>query len=298
MKSISIHLTDQCNNSCIFCVVNSHQGKKEGVNNKMIENFLKENAGKGYESVNIHGGEATVLDEFIDILKLIKKHGYPSVSLQTNARKLSEEAYAKEVYENGVKLFVISLHGKNAEEHDLITQVDGSFQEAVDGIKNVKSLGAKVRTNTVAYKGNIESLPDIANYAMDLGVDHVNISAMHPVGKAYQNFNRVVPTYTQIQQKIFDMVEACVSRNRTVTLEGFPDCMIQGYEKFQIDWEENEFKLLFHNFVLDNYATFMEKQTKKRVCSCSQCSRTKSCGGVYKEYLEFFGENEFIAVKN
>ena len=26
MKNLSIHLTDQCNNSCIFCVVDSYQG--------------------------------------------------------------------------------------------------------------------------------------------------------------------------------------------------------------------------------------------------------------------------------
>ena len=293
MKSISIHLTDQCNNSCIFCVVNSHQKRKEGVNKKMIEGFLKENAGKGYESVNIHGGEATVLEDFVDILKLIKQYGYPQISLQTNARKLADLDYAKEVYDNGVNLFVVSLHGKDAEEHDTITQVEGSFKEAVEGIKNVKCLGAKVRTNTVAYKGNIQSIPEIVELAISIGVDHVNLSAMHPVGKAYENFERVVPTYDQIREKIFEAVDVCVKHNCVVTLEGFPNCTIQGCEKYQIDWEENEFKLLYHNFVLDNYATFMEKETKKRIPACKQCTKKNICGGVYKEYLEFFGDAEF-----
>lgn len=296
MRSISIHLTDQCNNSCIFCVVNSHQKRKEGVNKKMIEAFLKENAGKGYESVNIHGGEATVLEDFIEVLRLIKQYGYPQISLQTNARKLADSNYAKEVYDNGVNLFVVSLHGKEAEEHDTITQVSGSFQEAVEGIKNVKKLGAKVRTNTVAYKGNIQSIPDIVELAINIGADHINLSAIHPVGKAYENFERVVPTYGQIQQKIFEAVDVCVKRNCVVTLEGFPNCMIQGYEKYQIDWEENEFKLLYHNFVLNNYATFMEKETKKRVPACRQCERKNICGGVYKEYLEFFGDAEFQVI--
>ena len=298
MKSISIHLTDKCNNSCIFCVVNSHKEKKEGVNKKTIENFLKDNAGKGYEFVNIHGGEATVLDEFIDVLKLIKKYDYPMVSLQTNARKLSDKNYAKEVFENGVKLFVVSVHGKNSKEHDTITQVDGSFQEAIAGIKNVMELGAKVRTNTVAYKENIESLPEIADLLIGLGVDHINISAMHPVGKAYQNFNRVVPTYTQIQKKVFEMVDYCVKHNCVVTLEGFPDCMVKGYEKYMINWDDKKIKLLFHHYVLNNYATFMEKETKQRVSSCEQCSRTKTCGGIYKEYLEFYDENEFVPVRD
>lgn len=28
-KNLSLHFTDQCNNSCIFCVVGSHKEKKK-----------------------------------------------------------------------------------------------------------------------------------------------------------------------------------------------------------------------------------------------------------------------------
>lgn len=47
MRSISIHLTDTCNNSCRFCVVDSHQGKPEKVNRDVVYKFLEENSGKG-----------------------------------------------------------------------------------------------------------------------------------------------------------------------------------------------------------------------------------------------------------
>lgn len=296
MKSISVHLTDRCNNSCIFCVVNSHQEKGEGVKKKVLYKFLEENAGKGYENVNIHGGEATVLPEFPEILQKIKELGYPQVSLQTNGRKMADFEYTKMLYDLGVKLFVISMHGKDAAQHDYVTRVDGSFDEAIQGIKNAKLVGAKVRTNTVVYKNNINDLSEIAKMIMSLHVDHINISAMHPVGKAYQNFNSVCPRYTEIQKAVFDMVDTCVAGNTVVTLEGFPNCMIPGYEKYMIDWEENKFKLLFHNFLLEDYANFMEKQTKKRMEVCKDCIKKGVCGGAYKEYLEFFGDEEFHTV--
>ncbi|EPR10515.1 radical SAM protein [Ruminiclostridium papyrosolvens] len=298
MRSISVHLTDQCNNSCIFCVVNSHKEKREGVNKKVLYKFLEENANKGYESVNIHGGEATVLDDFLEILKKIQELGYPQVSLQTNARKLADIEYARKLYDKGVKLFVVSVHGKNAAQHDFVTQIPGSFEEAMAGIVNVKALGAKVRTNTVVYKDNIDSLTDIAELVLNAGVDHVNISAIHPVGKAYQNFHKVTPRYTEMVQSVYKMVDACAKSNKVVTLEGFPPCIIPGYEKYQIPWDENKFKLLFHNFVLEDYATFMEKETKKQGQECKMCIFNKSCGGVYKEYLEFYEWDEFKAVQN
>lgn len=296
MRSISVHLTDQCNNSCIFCVVNSYKEKREGVNKRVLYKFLEENANKGYQSVNIHGGEPTVLENFIDILERIKELGYPEVSLQTNGRNMANLKYTKKLYENNVKLFVVSLHGKDAAQQDYVTQESGSFEQAIAGIRNAKLLGAKVRTNTVVYKDNIDSLTDIAELAMDIGVDHINISAIHPVGKAYQNFHRVTPRYTDIMESVFKMVDACVAREELVTLEGFPICMIPKYEKYQIQWEENQYKLLFHNFVLEDYAAFMDKETKSQGEKCKVCIHNKTCGGVYKEYLEFYGWEEFTPV--
>lgn len=296
MKAISLHLTDQCNNSCIFCVVNSHKEKREGVKKKILHKFLEENAAKGYECVNIHGGEATILEDFLEVLDKIQSLGYPQVSLQTNGRKMADMEYAKELYKRGVKLFVVSMHGENPAQHDFVTQEFGSFDEAIAGIRNVKELGAKVRTNTVVFKDNIGSLSNIANMVMDLGVDHVNISAIHPVGKAYQNFHRVTPRYTEMQKAVFQMVDTCVARDRVVTLEGFPPCTIPGYEKFQIHWDEINFKLLFHNFILEDYATFMNKETRKRGEKCQSCIHQNTCGGMYKEYLEFYGWEEITPV--
>ena len=297
MKSISVHLTDQCNNSCIFCVVDSHKEKRESVNKTVLYKFLEENANKGYESVNIHGGEATILKSFMDILAKIKELGYPQVSLQTNGRKLADLDFAKQAYNYGVKLFVISVHGKDASQHDFITQESKSFDEALEGIRNVKSLGAKVRSNTVVYKDNISSLTDITNLLLDIGVDHVNISAIHPVGKAFKNFKQVTPTYTDFLDEVYKMIDICVAKNIVVTLEGFPSCILKReYEKYQIQWDEIEFKLLFRNFVLDNYATFMEKKTKRQGDKCKECIYSNTCGGVYKEYLDFYGWDEFTPI--
>ncbi len=118
MKSISIHLTDTCNNSCKFCVVNSHRESKEQVNLRLIKEFLKANANKGYETVNLHGGEPTIVPELIEILDMINDLGYASISIQTNGRKLRDYAFTKSLIERNVDVFVISLHGKDAKMHD------------------------------------------------------------------------------------------------------------------------------------------------------------------------------------
>ncbi len=293
MKGLSIHLTDQCNNSCIFCVVDSHKNRGELVNLDIITNFLNSNAGKDYECVNIHGGEPTICLEFMSILKKIQDLGYPWVSLQTNGRTCKDMDFTKKAVELGVNLFVISLHGKTREMQDYLAGDQGCFEETVQGIKNIKSLGVKVRTNTVVCKQNYKELKDIVEYSMDLGTDHINISGIHPTGKAYKNFHNVTPMYTDIIPYVKEAVDAAVKRNKVVTLEGFPPCMLGEYEKYIINWDEIKYKLLFHNIILPNYDTYMEKETRKQGTVCKNCDKNKKCGGVYKEYLEFYGWDEF-----
>ena len=180
MKGLSIHLTDMCNQSCKFCVVDSYKERKEEVNVRLIYKFLEENAGKGYEIINIHGGEATILHNFIDILKKIKELGYPQVSLQTNARTLSDFDFVKQLVDLNVKTFITSFHTTDAKEMAWLAGVDDDWlNQIIQGIKNAKLLGAKVRTNTVVYNNNNDKLLEIFKFIVEeLKVDHINISNM------------------------------------------------------------------------------------------------------------------------
>lgn len=297
MKGLSIHLTDMCNQSCKFCVVDSYKERKEEVNTRLIYGFLKENAGKGYEIINIHGGEATIVHEFIPILEKIKELGYPQVSLQTNARTLSDLEFVKKLVDLNVKTFVTSLHTVDSKEMAWLADVNEDWwSEIVQGIKNAKSLGARVRTNTVVYNNNKDQLLEIMRFIVEeLKVDHVNISNMHPAGRAYKNFEIVCPRMTDtisIVKKAVDYVE---SKGTRVTVEGFPPCLLNEYTKYIVDWEDSNFKMLYHNFILPNYADFMTSKTRTLGPNCGECvyKKDKLCGGIYNEYVEKYGLNEF-----
>lgn len=287
-----MHITDTCNNSCEFCVVDSCRESKEKVNREAIIKFLNDNKDKDYNMVNIHGGEPTLVDELPVVLDEIRNAGYKAVSIQTNARRFSNMEFAKDICSRGAELMVVSLHGCNKETHDAITNVDGSFEEAVKGIKNIKSLGKKVRTNTVVCLRNKDQIVDIIKYAIDLGVDHANISNIHPTGKAFKNFKKTVPTLKETIESVKKAVDYAVSKGCTVTVEGYPYCVLGEYVKYAIKWDEAEFKLLYHDRVMENYDEFMRNETRIKGTKCKQCKDVNKCGGVYKEYIMFNGWHE------
>lgn len=292
-RMLSIHLTDRCNNRCQFCVVDSPSILKDLVSRERVLSFLEENAGLGYRGVNLHGGEATTRRDFLDILTAIRDLGYPTVILQTNARKLSRADFAQKCLDLGVEKFVVSVHGSRSEVHDTITQVPNSLRHAVHGIRNVKALGAHVRTNSVVSELNYSDLPDIMRLVIDLGVDHINVSALHTQGTAMKNFYEVTPRYRDIEPYVAEAVRQVVASGIVLTLEGFPFCTITGNEHHVVDWDRQKFKMLFRNNVLDDYEDYMDHAMRTHGPPCSGCPQRVRCGGVYKEYVDAFGWEEF-----
>lgn len=296
MKALSVHLTDVCNSKCNFCIVDSPHVDADSISRARVSRFLRRNAGQGYEAVNVHGGEATIRRDFLEILAEIRDLGYPTVFLQTNGRKLALMKFAREVVDLGVSTFVVSMHGATALTQDRISGSLGSFDQAVRGIRNVKELGTKVRINMVACKDNFTELPGIVDLCLDLGADHINVSALHTAGTAFRNFWDVTPRYDEIQQYVFGAVDHAVARDAEITLEGFPLCAIPGYENYMIDWRANRFKMLYRTFVFDDYEEYMDGFTRVKDERCTGCAHNERCGGVYKEYAELIGWDEFQPV--
>ena len=296
MKALSIHLTDICNSKCSFCIVDSPHMKQDTVMRRRVSRFLREHAGQGYEAVSLHGGEATIRRDFLEILDEIRELGYPTVFLMTNGRKFARMDYARTVVDLGVSLFIVSMHGANAVTQDRISQSLGSFEQAVAGIRNLKELGAEVRTNTVACKDNFTELPEIVDLCLDLGADQVNLSALHTSGTALRNFWDVTPRYDEIRPYVLEACDRVLRRGTRLLLEGFPQCTVPGYERSLVDWEQNKYKVLYRSFVMDDYEGHMDDFTRVKDERCGGCVFDEVCGGVYKEYAEFIGWDEFQPV--
>jgi MoaA/NifB/PqqE/SkfB family radical SAM enzyme len=291
-RVLSIHITDTCNEKCIFCVVGIPEISIDKINQKRIKKIIMDNAFKGYEQVNLHGGEPTVFKGIIDILKLIKLLNYPTVSIQTNGQRMKDMSFTKQLKKLNVDLAIISLHGKSPEVHDNLTQSVGGFSRTIHGIKNALDIGMKVRTNTVITKQNIHTLPEIIRYIYDLGVRHVNISNIHPVMTAFKNFEDVVPTIKETQRMVSIATEVAHDLKLDFTLEGFPYCLFPNLLEYYIEAKRQKVGLEIRNIWIDDYFEFMDTlRIKGEVCQ--NCIYKNKCGGVYNEYIIKRGWSEF-----
>lgn len=293
MKQLSMHVTDLCNEKCGFCVVGSPLYKTDTVAYLDLVNFLVVNAGQGYESVNLHGGEPTIHPKLLDLLDTAKTFGYPEVQIQTNGRRLKDPDFVQALAERGVNLFVISLHGADSVIQDSLTQTPGGFAETIEGIRNAKAAGIAVRVNTVLTRLNMGQLANICRLCVELGVDHINISNLHPVGSGFFALDLHSPNTAETRGHLLPVVEELLAAGRKVTLEGYPLCVVTPYERLAIEDGTRTIRMLYQDKVYDNYDEFMDKECREYGPPCEGCALRAECGGVYVEYAERRGWEEF-----
>lgn len=287
-RFISVHVTDLCNERCDFCVVSSPFFSQSEVRDDDMWDFVAEYSRLGYSSANLHGGEPTVYPRLLDLLDHLRSNGYAHVAIQTNARRLRDEAFARRVVAHGVHLFVISLHSAVEAVHDELTSSPGAWRDAVAGIRNVKRLGVPVRTNIVLTAANVRNLAEYVELLMQLDVDHVNISHMHPVGSAYLSFPTHIVDLDATRQAVEALTTYLVRESVPVTLEGFPACAVGDLVGQRIESRARDVPLLWKGRVLADYDRFMDEGRIKHPL-CGFCIHDRSCGGVYREYVRYLG---------
>ena len=113
---LNIVLTNRCDLACWYCFF---YAKRAGyIYEPSIEEIRKMvRAAKnekpvGCNAVQLTGGEPTLRDDLIDIIKAIREEGIDHVQLNTNGIKLAlEEGFATEVREAGVNTVYLSFDG-------------------------------------------------------------------------------------------------------------------------------------------------------------------------------------------
>jgi MoaA/NifB/PqqE/SkfB family radical SAM enzyme len=300
MKELSLHITDVCNFRCRFCLYGDTLVRgPEQIPWEQLESFLVEHQGQGYAWVNLHGGEPTMRKDLFELLALIRRLGYPAVSLQTNGWALAHRGFTRRLADAGVSLFVVSVHGATPEVHDDLAGAAGSLERLLRGMAHVRSLGLPLRTNTVITRANYRTLPAVAELVIGAGASHVNFSTLMPSGHVEEIHRRLMPTFGQIVPPVVEAVELAEGRGAEATLEGFPLCTVPGYEDrclLRLPETGEVIRCMVRGNVLDNHDSYVMEQCKSKRAECSSCAHLQRCGGVYTGYVAAHGWSELQPV--
>ena len=295
MKRVDIKTGFICNNNCRFCV----QADKKYTGNRSFEE-IKDNlieTRKRCDAVVFTGGEVTIRKDFFELIGMAKSLGYRVIQIQTNGRMFASMDFCRKAIEAGATEFSPALHGYCSEQHDFLTQAEGSFIQTVKGIKNLKSLGALVITNTVVVKQNFRDLEKIAELLVRLDVDQYQFAFVHPMGNAWKNFDSIVPSMSIAAPYIHRGLQIGIDSHKRVMAEAVPFCMMKGYENYIAERIIPETEVRGVDSQNTNDFTYQRlNYGKMKFSQCRRCIYNRICEGPWKEYPEKRGDTEFQMV--
>jgi len=206
-----------CNNACRFCC--QADLRVEGCDRSAEDVLAEVRAARPGGVVVLSGGEVTLRPELPEWVEAAKAAGAATVVVQTNGRMLSYRKLAKRLVASGVDVFAVALHGHTAALHDWLTQVDGSFDQALVGMRNVHSSGAVVYVNTVITRSNFRHLPDIAKLLPSWGAAGIRFVWPRAEGAAVAQAPALIPNREMVAPYLEQASGIARALNRRVDIE-------------------------------------------------------------------------------
>lgn len=293
MKRLQIITSPACNNNCIFCIDNKLRGRisAETLDRNAI-GALKRMAGK-VERVLFTAGEPTLNPKLLEFIKLARKLGYREIGLITNGRRLADRGFCRQLLQAGVNEINVSFHGSRANIQDKLTQAKGSFRQTLQGLKNLKELKEKCDfrflINFTVTEFNLEDIGQFLKLTRRLKPDALVFNVVIPKGRALDNFELVVPFYSQVARDF----KKALGKNESISISilGLPFCLMRGgLERFGGGFEKIIIKNPGKKSRLKRVSPWGEtiKGTDCKKCNCRQI-----CQGVWRSYIKKRGWQEF-----
>jgi MoaA/NifB/PqqE/SkfB family radical SAM enzyme len=297
----------KCNNNCVFCMEADKRDLPVRSTVEIKDEIIAAKM-RGVDYLELIGGEMTIRPDFIELIKLASELEFSTVMIATNGRMFSYKEIAEAALRAGLNSIVFSIHGPDDEIHDSLTRVPGSFNQLVRGVENVKEiskkLGLKVSlgTNTCIVKQNYKRLPEIANLIRSFDISNSEFIFVDcNEGGAFSDFNNLVPKISEVApyaRKCLDIGKKANAHHwhiRYVPLCHFRDHLnqiseLQEVEKFKTEHIAQDFQ----NYDVEGSRKIVGRVRPKK---CKNCNLYEKCEGIWKKYIEEYGDKELKPIK-
>lgn len=167
VTNLRISLTQECNFRCFFC---HREGQRFLAKNEMtpeeIERIVRIASRLGIRKVKLTGGEPTVREDILEIVRRIKPYVI-DLSMTTNGSRLKE--LAEPLARAGLDRVNVSLHSLKPDVYKRITGVD-MLETVLEGIEEAVKHLSPVKLNMTVMKGlNDDEIWDMIDFSAKTG---------------------------------------------------------------------------------------------------------------------------------
>lgn len=259
----------KCNLKCKHCMIEDTMDRLKPESMDSFRELLETNAREAkWKGLILTGSEVTLRKDLPQLAEEAKQNGFEHVRIQTHGMRFAKRDYCKELIDAGVDEFFVSVTAGDADTHDHITKVKGSFQKTMQGLENLDEFSnITLLTNTVITALSYQQLPDIVERLSHLNnLVQMDFWTYWPMSE--EDDKDLIVSHLDVLPYLKDAIRLCALHGRAIDLKNFPECLLgdersvlsNGQPKLMIDQEFwNEFSRNgFHQCIYKDRCTSRE----------------------------------------
>jgi MoaA/NifB/PqqE/SkfB family radical SAM enzyme len=335
---VDINVGYSCNERCKFCYyiqTVTDRTKEKDLSTDEVKRRIGYIRSRGIRTLEFTGGEPTIRNDLIELVRHAKALGFESISMITNGIRTAQPDYVKACVEAGIDDFLISIHGHDAAVHDRVTEMPGSFEKALQTVRNLMKHPVKVRANCVISGINFTGAVDTLALYHSLGLQTANFILFNPIVEAdWRSAPELNVRYSDAAPHIKRAIDLYKDKIRKITVRYIPLCLMQGYEAYvtnmpQIQHDPDEWDYLirtgiregkfistaallvgmalypakrrslgqgWNTFKHEGIKYFLQIKNKVMGSECRKCAYNRVCDGLWRKYADLNGFGELKAV--
>ncbi len=238
----------------------------------------------GVAVLTFSGGEPLVRKDLYDVIERANDSGM-LCTIASNGTLITPEV-AKKLAKVGIKRVEIGLDGARAETHDFLRNKHGSFEAAIEGIKNCATVGFDELSVTMTLNSrNINELEETMDLAEKLGASRFYLNRLIPAGRGREACYLDVEPREKIKA-----LEALYNKFYRSVTEGFGmQCYARGMTYYaRLSYERSKGKVFTVSESLSGYEEMFQEKfgqevskiVRKLAAGFSGCSAGLTYAGV------------------
>jgi len=179
------YLTEGCNLRCRHCwLAPQFQTEKKqypAIEPDLFRHILHQAKPLGLSGVKLTGGEPLMHPQITEILGVLREEGI-RFNVETNG-VLCTPALARNLVGSGMYHVSVSLDGADTETHEWVRGVEGCFDAAVRGIRNLVAAGIRPQLIMSIMRRNVGQIGPFVRMAESLGASSVKFNLVQPTAR-------------------------------------------------------------------------------------------------------------------
>lgn len=168
LTRVHIDISSRCNEKCIHCYI-PMANKRSIMTAAMFDSVLNQCRELNVLNLTLSGGEPMINPSLKIFLLKCREYNF-SVNLLSNLTLLSEDLL-EVISDNPLICVQTSLYAMDADVHDTVTGIKGSYQKTISAIHCLHARNVPMQINCPIMKQNIQHYKDVLKFAKSLNIE-------------------------------------------------------------------------------------------------------------------------------